>query len=611
MLGCFALFACQACRVEPEVETVSLVLRELSGCALGRPTAIELQALGDFPAFKRTLAPELAQGAFDGLPHETRELLVRSSLNEGIAVGRRLVTAPASTPDLPLLMLPAGSSCPLGDPAAKASEGAMVAALPSGGLLMAGGRDADGVVGSDAVTFAPGAALVELVPNGMLLGRAYASATPVGRFVVIAGGADDLSRSAHKTYEVFDTETSSFEGSRSGKLSTGSRMEHAALLLPDGRVLLVGGRAEPSGPPLATAELFDLSSGLHEPVIGDAGLADARVLPSLLQLDSGTVLVLGGRVADELSADGVHRRGKLLGSVERFDAALRRFTSLQVTLPLFDEAVSAALPGARVAWLGCDTQPSGRCALSLLLEREGELLREDVALASDDEALGLSELRMIALDSGRLLLTGSAVSDPTARRRAFLVDVNRSTIERLKNVTRVPSALLLLRNGQVAELDASGASLREQDSRSEYESPVGNLIDAELALLALDVATHWERRDGGLQAVTDQARVDIPKLRFGALRMELDCAGDARVLFIDERGETLAVDLVADEIAVPGCRQRLPSGSHLVAVRDQSRLMLRASAGGLLCETTLVGSVRLAVQASARTLLRELRVERR
>jgi hypothetical protein len=594
VLGFGTLLACAGCSVEPQVETVPLVLRELDGCALGHPSSIEVRALGDFPAITRNLPADLPVSTFDGLPRETRELLVRSRVGNRAAIGRRLVTAPVSA--LPLLVLPSGRSCPLGDPAARAPVGAAVAPLPSGGFLVAGGVGDDDVVESDAVTFAPGAALVELVPNGMLLPRAYASATPVGPLVVVAGGAGDPG-----TYEVFDSETGSFAGSRSRKLATGPRMEHAALLLSDDRVLLVGGRAQPGGPPLATAELLELSSGTHEVVSGEAGLGAARVLPSLLRLDSGSVIVLGGR----------SEKGELITSLERFDAQARRFTPIEPALPPHDEVVAAALPGARVAWLGCDAGIASPCALTLLFENDGDFVREDVALEATSEApLGLSDLRMVALDSGRLLLTGSVVSDPSASRRAFLIDVDRSTIDRLSDVSRVPSALLVLRTGQVAELDAAGASLREQDSLSEYESSDSDLITPTLELIALDVSTHWQRTPEGLQAVV-AARMDVPKLRFAALRVELDCIGDARLLFVGDAGDTLTAELAAGEVRLGSCRQRLPDGAHLVAIRDQTRLVLRASSGAALCEAVLVGPVHLALQASADTLIRAFRAERR
>jgi hypothetical protein len=596
VLGFGALLACAACSVEPQVETVPLLLRELAGCALGRPSSIEVRALGDFPAITRNLPADLPFSTFEGFPRDTRELWVRSRVAEKAAIGRRLVTAPVS--DLPLLVLPSGSSCPLGDPAARAPFGAAVAPLPSGGFLVAGGLGDDDVAGSDAVTFSPGAALVELVPNGMLLPRAYASATPVGPLVVVAGGAGDPG-----TYEVFDSETGSFAGSRSRKLATGSRMEHAALLLPDERVLLVGGRAKPGGRPLATAELLELSSASHEVIRDDAGLRVGRVLPSLLRLDSGSVIVLGGR----------GEQGERITSVERFDAAARRFTPIELALPLppHDEVVAAALPGARVAWLGCDAGVASPCALTLLFENDGEFVSEPVALEATPEApLGLSDLRMVALDSGRLLLTGNVVNDPSASRRAFLIDLNRSTIDRLRDVSRVPSELLVLRTGQVAELDAAGASLREQDSLSEYESSDSDLITPALELIALDVSTHWQRTDAGLQA-TVPARMDVPKLRFGALRVELDCIGDARLLFVGDAGNALTAELAAGEVRLGGCRQRMPDGSHLVAIRDQTRLVLRASSGATLCEAALGGLVHLALQANEGTLIRAFRAERR
>jgi hypothetical protein len=82
-------------------------------------------------------------------------------------------------------------------------------------------------------------------------------------------------------------------------------------------------------------------------------------------------------------------------------------------------------------------------------------------------------------------------------------------------------------------------------------------------------------------------------------------------LFVGDAGDTLTAEWASGEVRLGGCRQRLPEGAHLVATRDQTRLVLRASSGATLCEAALVEPVHLAVRASARTLIRAFRAERR
>jgi hypothetical protein len=597
-LLCAGLLAGAACAPPAQIEHVQLVLRELEGCTLASPNSIQLRALGDFPSQSAPL--QEGSSDFDGFPLDTRELEVRAGDATQRAAGRYLLTHAGSAQ--PVWVLPAARSCPLGDQYARALDGAAVAALPTGGLLISGGVDDAGQVRSEASTLAPGELLVQPVASGMLLRRAYASATSVGSWVVIAGGAGDLrGGGAHYTYEVFDSASGNFAGGRSGQLQTGPRMQHAALALPDGRVLLVGGRAEPGGPPLASAEIFDAASGEHAAISGNDGLSDARVAPVLLRLDSGSVIALGGSDAE----------GATLGSVERFELATPSFTPLPIALPQHSELVAAALPGARVAWLGCDTGAAAGCELGLLLEQAGEFVREDVALDFSELApRGLSDLRLVALESGRLLLTASDRSDAATHRRAFVIDLNVPALTQLE-ASRVPSQLLVLRTGQVAELDALGASLREYESLSDYESPQGNLVTDELALLALDAPSHWSHDAGALTARVLGARLDVPKLRFEALQVQLDVEGDASLSFVTDAGERFGAELTAGQLLSQGCTAALPEGAQLVATLDSQHLTLRSDAGARLCEVGRpAGAVRVNLRLAEGTRLRGFTLQR-
>jgi hypothetical protein len=591
-----ALLGTVQCTPAAEIEHVPLVLRELGDCKLASPTSIEVRALGDFPS--RSAPPGVSD--IDSFPLETRELEVRASDGMQDAAGRYLLLS-GTADTQPIWVLPSARSCPLGDPYARAPEGSCVAPLPNGGLLIAGGLDDAGGVRSDALTLAPGVPLVQPVASGMLLRRAYASATTLGSFVVIAGGAGDLRGGAHYTYEVFDSLTGGFDGARSGQLQN-ARMQHAALALAGTRVLLLGGRAEPSGAPLNSAELLDPVSGEHEAISGKAGLSDARVAPLLLQLDSGSVIVLGGTDANAAT----------LGSVERFDVELRSFTLLPIKLPVHGELVAAALPGARVAWLGCDIGAAAGCELGLLLENAGEFVREDVALDFQaDNPRGLSDLRLVALDSGRLLLTASDRGDPNSYRRAFVIDLNVPSLLPVE-ASRVPSHLLMLRTGEVAELDTLGASLREYQSLSAYESPADNLVTDELALLALDAPAHWSHGTDGLSALVLGAQLDVPKLRFEALQVQLDVRGDASLSFVTDVGERFGAELSGGQVLSQGCKAALPAGAQLMATLDSARMTLHTDTGVRLCEVSRpAGAVRVNVRAAEGTLLRGFTLQRR
>ena len=72
-----------------------------------------------------------------------------------------------------------------------------------------------------------------------------------------------------------------------------ARQSHTATVLPDGRVLVVGGGAD--GGPLDSAEMRDPVSGTFSPT---APLAAARAWHTATLLPDGRVLVVGGGDVD-------------------------------------------------------------------------------------------------------------------------------------------------------------------------------------------------------------------------------------------------------------------------------------------------------------------------
>ena len=126
-----------------------------------------------------------------------------------------------------------------------------------------------------------------------------------GRALVVGGfgGPFAYSSSAIASAEVWDPKTSTF--APTGSMAA-SRVGHTATVLPDGRVLVVGG-AGPDGEPLRR------SCGIHGPsVFSPAGtLANPR-------MGHAAVLLLDGRVGcgrrRSVAGDG-RRGGRGLGSV--------------------------------------------------------------------------------------------------------------------------------------------------------------------------------------------------------------------------------------------------------------------------------------------------------
>jgi len=103
-----------------------------------------------------------------------------------------------------------------------------------------------------------------------------------------------------------------------GKMTI-ARIGHTATLLPTGKVLIAGGST--SGPPqlsLASAELYDPSTGLFSPT-GD--MTTARRGHSATMLPNGKVLMAGGTTSESTTNFQI-----LLGSAELYDPSTGTFT---------------------------------------------------------------------------------------------------------------------------------------------------------------------------------------------------------------------------------------------------------------------------------------------
>ena len=167
-------------------------------------------------------------------------------------------------------------------------------------LLVGGGaglwwllRPSAGPAGTpDGSTPAPSSRVYEGVftPTGSLAtARDYPSVTllPDGRVLVVGGRDGDSNPLA--TAELYDPRTGTF--SPTGSLAV-ARYSPSITLLADGRVLVAGGiDANGNNGPIADAELYDPRTGVFTPT---GSLAVARFYPSVTLLADGRVLVVGG-----------------------------------------------------------------------------------------------------------------------------------------------------------------------------------------------------------------------------------------------------------------------------------------------------------------------------
>lgn len=274
--------------------------------------------------------------------------------------------------------------------------------LPDGRVLLTGGCSAAGCEGVDEA-----AASVLVAPDGSVepgprLAQPRVSHTasllPDGR-VLLVGGFPGEGLPPVATMELYDPATGGLEPA--GSLRT-ARADHTSTVLPDGRVLVVGGRGV-DGSTLASTEVVDV----------DAGTVDvAEPLPASRAGQSAVrrgdcVLVVGGTGPD----------GRALASTASWCASTDAWSAGPALLRARTKQAAAALPG-RGVWVAGgapDTESRQRFQDTELL-----LPGTDRFVRGPDLPAGRYKITdaITALPDGRVLLAGGrrpVVLDPATR----------------------------------------------------------------------------------------------------------------------------------------------------------------------------------------------------
>jgi|GEM_PF-301044 len=202
-----------------------------------------------------------------------------------------------------------------------ARHGHTTTRLADGRILVAGGLSTSDSPTGSVESYDPLADAWSAAPTGLGTARYGHSATRLadGRVLVAGGtasrGTDGIA-AALVSAERFDPATGAWT---TVAPMTDARTGHQAVLLPDGRVLVIGGLLltggpDPAGAPLAYCELFDPQTGDWTAA---GSLGTPRVGHQATLLADGTVLVTGGDAAG-VDADGVFDPGSR-ATAERYD----------------------------------------------------------------------------------------------------------------------------------------------------------------------------------------------------------------------------------------------------------------------------------------------------
>jgi YVTN family beta-propeller protein len=168
--------------------------------------------------------------------------------------------------------------------------------LNNGLVLVTGGANTNGPLPTNdlnsAELYTPATGVWRFAHFNMLTARRSHSATllPGGK-VLVAGGAIDLSLGVAPSLasaEIFDPATEQFVATGSMAVA---RVQHRAVQLSDGRVLVIGGRGPDGNNPINGCEIYDPVFGGWS---GAASLPVSLIAHRAFRLPDGRVIVIGG-----------------------------------------------------------------------------------------------------------------------------------------------------------------------------------------------------------------------------------------------------------------------------------------------------------------------------
>jgi Galactose oxidase, central domain len=202
--------------------------------------------------------------------------------------------------------------------------------------------------------------------------------------------------------ELFDPASGSF--TKTGTMAL-PRTLHTATLLGDGKVLVTGGdsRQGPSAP-LATAEIFDISTGMFMPT---GNMVSARAGHTATLLANGKVLVAGG------SSEG----GSPEDTAELFDPATGEFTATGSMETSRTNGTATLLKNGDVLVTGGDGASGNPVA-------SAELFDPATGMFTPTGSMSVARAAHTAtlLTSGAVLVTGGRSGNPTVTPTAELFD---------------------------------------------------------------------------------------------------------------------------------------------------------------------------------------------
>jgi PKD repeat protein/N-acetylneuraminic acid mutarotase len=244
-----------------------------------------------------------------------------------------------------------------------------------------------------------------IATGSLLQGRAQHTATllPNGKVLVTGGFITDHTQGSTATAELYDPQTGTWTAT--GSMTT-ARALHSATLLPNGMVLVVGGRAATWvgwwDKTLKTAELYNPATGTWT---ATSSMGWMRENHTATLLPNGKVAILGGLI--EYSTGGgtldTHINGSVTNPVaEVYDPATATWTTIQSTAPFAGEQATTLLPSGQLLISG------GNPKLGNVNEVSKALLAFDLQIGTWTQAANVGQAR--SYNASTLLPDGTVLT---------------------------------------------------------------------------------------------------------------------------------------------------------------------------------------------------------
>lgn len=275
--------------------------------------------------------------------------------------------------------------------------------LKNGKILVTGGRDGN-KSSKNTQLYNPATRKFEKGPD-MNFSRIDHAATLLqdGRVLITGGQEFDLMRkklplaSSIGQSEIYDPKTNKFTIAPNLNIS---RFKHSAILLNDGRVLIIGGFRFGKNEILTHAEVFDPRTNKFE-LVGSINIA--RIKPYVFVLKNGNVIILGGY-------DNIKRRH--INEIELYNPKINEFKIITKNNALLRTQAKVLLKDDKILLLGGCTG----VGLSLQCSKTSQIYntKTNEFIKGKDMNYPRDCYRATLLNDDNVLVTGSVGTGRTA-----------------------------------------------------------------------------------------------------------------------------------------------------------------------------------------------------